>query len=86
MAFIYITQRLTKTPLWSPQARKFKLWLFNVVISLYSHLAAGCEPFKEYAELEWPVALLVVVLWVIFSINIIMTIIKRREEQMYISL
>ncbi len=85
MAFyFYITQRLTRTPLWSPRLARFQLYLFNVVITLAAvTLALGFTRSKEYAELEWPVALLVVVLWVIFSINIIMTIIKRREEQMY---
>jgi len=85
--FIYITQRLTKTRLWSPGLARVQLWLFNGVITLAAiTLMLGMNRSKEYAELEWPVALLVVVLWVIFSINIIMTIVKRREEQMYISL
>ena len=85
--FFYITQRLTRTRLWSPGLARFQLWLFNAVIALAAvTLALGMTRSKEYAELEWPVALLVVVLWVIFSINIIMTVIKRREEQMYISL
>src|SRR6266567_1025996 len=83
--FIYITQRLTRTRLWSPGLARFQLYLFNVVIALAAvTLLLGMNRSKEYAELEWPVALLVVVLWVIFSANIIMTIVKRREEQMYI--
>jgi cytochrome c oxidase cbb3-type subunit 1 len=85
--FFYITQRLTRTPLWSPKLARVQLWLFNVVIALAAvTLAMGMNRSKEYAELEWPVALLVVVLWVIFSVNIVMTVIKRREEQMYVSL
>ena len=85
--FFYITQRLTRTPLWSPGLARFQLWLFNLVIVLAAvTLAMGMSQSKEYAELEWPVDILVVVLWVIFSVNIIMTIVKRREEQMYISL
>ncbi len=85
--FFYITQRLTKTPLWSPGLARFQLYLFNVVITLAAvTLALGMNRSKEYAELEWPVALLVVVLWVIFSANIIMTIVRRKEEQLYISL
>jgi cytochrome c oxidase cbb3-type subunit I len=85
--FIYITQRLTKTRLWSTGLARVQLWLFNAVIALAAvTLMIGMNRSKEYAELEWPVALLVVVLWVIFSVNIVMTIVKRREEQMYISL
>lgn len=88
MAFyFYITQRLTRTPLWSPGLAKLQLYLFNVVIVLAAvTLLLGMNRSKEYAELEWPVALLMVVVWVIFSLNIIMTVIKRKEEQMYISL
>ena len=85
--FFYITQRLAKQTLWSPGLAKFQLYLFNIVIALAAvTLLLGMNRSKEYAELEWPVALLVVVLWVIFAVNIIMTVMKRREEQMYISL
>ncbi len=40
----------------------------------------------EYAELEWPLDIGVVILWVIFAVNIFGTVIKRKEDQMYISL
>jgi cytochrome c oxidase cbb3-type subunit I len=85
--FYYITQRLTKTRIWSPALARVNLWLFNLAIALAAiTLALGMNRTKEYAELEWPVALLVVVVWVMLSVNIIMTVIKRREEHMYISL
>ncbi|RNC66668.1 MAG: cytochrome C oxidase Cbb3 [Desulfuromonadales bacterium] len=85
--FFYITQRLTRTTLWSPGLARFQLWLFNVIIVLAAvTLALGMSQSKEYAELEWPVDILVVILWVVFSVNIIMTIARRKEEQMYISL
>jgi cytochrome c oxidase cbb3-type subunit 1 len=44
------------------------------------------QRLTQYHELEWPVDIMVVVLWVIFSVNIIMTVVKRREQQMYVSL
>ncbi|UFS71111.1 cbb3-type cytochrome c oxidase subunit I [Geomonas sp. RF6] len=85
--FLYITQRLAKKRLWSPGLARVQLWLFNIVIALAAvTLLIGMNRSKEYAELEWPVALLVVVLWVIFAVNIFMTMMKRREDQMYISL
>ena len=85
--FYYITQRLTKTTIWSPGLAKFQLWLFNIVIILAAvSLAMGYTQSKEYAELEWPIDILVVILWVVFTVNIFMTIMKRKEEQMYISL
>jgi cytochrome c oxidase cbb3-type subunit I len=85
--FFYITQRLTKTPLWSPKLARVTLWLFNIgIASAAVSLAFGMNRTKEYAELEWPLAIVVAIIWVLFSINVFMTILKRKEEQMYISL
>lgn len=85
--FFYITQRLTKTPLWSPGLARVTLWLFNVgIASAAVTLAMGINRTKEYAELEWPLAVVVAIIWVLFSVNVFMTILKRKEEQMYISL
>jgi cytochrome c oxidase cbb3-type subunit 1 len=85
--FFYITQRLTKTPLWSPKLARVTLWIFNVAIaSAAVTLAMGFNRTKEYAELEWPLAIIVAIIWVLFSVNVFMTILKRKEEQMYISL
>jgi len=85
--FFYITQRLTRTQLWSPKLARVTLWLFNTaIISAAVTLALGFNRTKEYAELEWPVAILVAVVWVLFCVNVFMTILKRKEEQMYISL
>ncbi len=83
----YITMRLTKRQLLFPKLARFHLWLFNVAIALAAlSLFAGMNTSLEYAELEWPLDLVVVILWVIFAVNIFGTIINRKEEQMYISL
>ncbi len=85
--FLYMVQRLCKTPLWSIGLARFQLWLFNIVIIASAiTLLLGYSSTLEYHEMEWPIDIMIVVLWVAFSINIIMTIIKRKEEQMYISL
>ena len=85
--FLYIVQRLCKTPLWSLKLAKFQLWFFNTtIVATAVTLLLGYNTTKEYHEMEWPIDVMVVILWVMFGINIIMTIIKRREEQMYISL
>ncbi|MFH7320221.1 cbb3-type cytochrome c oxidase subunit I [Desulfurivibrio sp. D14AmB] len=85
--FYYMVQRLCRVPLWSSGLARFQLWLFNIVIALSAvTLLLGFSQSKEYHEMEWPIDLLIVVLWVAFSINIVMTIFKRKEEQMYISL
>jgi len=85
--FFYITQRLTKTPLWSPGLARVTLWLFNIgIASAAVTLAMGINRTKEYAELEWPLAVVVAIIWVLFSVNVFMTIFNRKEEQMYVSL
>ncbi len=83
----YFLQRLTKTPLAFPGLAKFHLYLFNIAIALAAlSLFAGMNTSKEYAELEWPLDVGVVIMWVIFAINVFGTLIKRKEKQMYISL
>ncbi|HSH13045.1 MAG TPA: cbb3-type cytochrome c oxidase subunit I, partial [Desulfurivibrionaceae bacterium] len=85
--YLYMVQRLCKTPIWSPKLARFQLWFFNAtIIASAVTLLLGYTTSKEYHEMEWPIDVMVVILWVVFSLNIIMTIIKRREEQMYISL
>jgi len=85
--FYYITQRLCRTGLWSRKLARFQLWWFNATIAAAAvTLLLGYSQSKEYHEPEWPLDLMIIVLWVVFSVNIIMTIVKRREEQMYISL
>jgi cytochrome c oxidase cbb3-type subunit 1 len=83
----YIIMRLTKRPLLFPKLARFHLWFFNIAILLAAlSLLAGMNQSNEYAELEWPLDIAVVILWVIFAVNVFGTIIKRKEEQMYISL
>ena len=83
----YILQRLTRIPILFPRLAQVHLYLFNTVIALGAlSLFAGMNTTKEYAELEWPLDIGVVVLWVMFAINVFGTLIKRKEKQMYISL
>jgi len=85
--FFYVVQRLCRRPLWHEGLAKFQLYLFNAtIIAAAVTLLLGYNTSKEYHELEWPIDIMVVVLWVVFSVNIVMTIVKRKEEQMYISL
>jgi cytochrome c oxidase cbb3-type subunit I len=83
----YVVMRLCKRPLLFPRLARVQLWLFNVGIAAAAiSLMAGKTQSLEYAELEWPIDLAIVVLWVMFAVNVFGTIIKRNEEQMYISL
>ncbi len=86
-ALYYIVQRLSRTRVWSDGLAKFQLWFFNAtILAAAVTLLLGYTTSKEYHEMEWPIDLMVVILWVVFSVNIIMTVWKRREETMYISI
>ncbi|MCX7613213.1 MAG: cbb3-type cytochrome c oxidase subunit I [Caldimicrobium sp.] len=83
----YITMRLCKRPLLFPRLARAQLYIFNIAIALAAlSLLAGATQSLEYAELEWPLDIGVVILWVMFAINIFGTIFTRREPQMYVSL
>src|SRR5208283_372997 len=83
----YMVQRLTRRRLLFPKLAVVQLYIFNAaILAAALSLLAGFTRSKEYAELEWPLGIGVVILWVMFAINIFGTIIKRKEEQMYISL
>jgi cytochrome c oxidase cbb3-type subunit I/II len=57
-----------------------------IIVSAALTLPLGITLSKEYAELEWPIDILIAVIWVIFGINMIGTIIKRREQHMYVAI
>ncbi len=83
----YILQRLTKTRLVFPTLAKIHLWLFNGAIAAAAlSLFLGYNSSKEYAELEWPLDVGVVIIWVIFAVNVFATLIKRKVKLMYVSL
>ena len=63
------------------------LVLYNTaIVAAAVTLLLGYNQSKEYAELEWPVDLLIAVMWVIFMINFFGTIAIRREKQMYVAI
>jgi cytochrome c oxidase cbb3-type subunit 1 len=83
----YMLEKLTRVPLAFPGLARAHLYLFNAAILLAAlSLFAGLNTSKEYSELEWPFDIVVVALWVMFSINVLGTLVKRREKQMYVSL
>jgi cytochrome c oxidase cbb3-type subunit 1 len=83
----YMLEKLTRSPLAFPRLARFQLWLFNVAIVLAAlSLFAGMNTSREYAELEWPLDIVVVILWVMFAVNVMGTLVRRREKQMYVSL
>jgi cytochrome c oxidase cbb3-type subunit 1 len=80
-------QRLLRIRIWSDKLAMIHLVLYNLTILLAAiTLPLGLSQGKEYAELEWPLDVLIVVWYVIFFVNYLMTIIKREEKQMYVAI
>lgn len=63
----------------------FVLYILIILLAVVT-LFAGISTSKEYAELEWPIDILVVVVWVLWGISIFGLIGIRREKTLYISI
>lgn len=87
MGIYYSLQRLCKARMFSDLLSKLHFWGWQLIIVLAAvTLPMGYTMGKEYAELEWPIDLLIAVVWIIFGINMFGTIIKRRERHMYVAI
>jgi cytochrome c oxidase cbb3-type subunit 1 len=74
-AAFYIVQRTNQTRLWSNKMAWFTFWSWNTVIVLaVVTLPLGLTQGKEYAELEWPIDILITLSWASYLYNFIMTI------------
>ncbi|MEK6766348.1 MAG: cytochrome-c oxidase, cbb3-type subunit I [Planctomycetota bacterium] len=81
------TQRLLKTRLFSDSLSKLHFWGWQSIIVLAAiTLPLGLSQGKEYAELEWPIDIALVLIWVVFAINFFGTLLKRNEKHMYVSI
>jgi len=86
-AIYYSTQRLCKARMFSDLLSKIHFWGWQEIILLAAvTLPLGYTQGKEYAELEWPIDILIAVVWVVFAVNFFGTLAKRRERHMYVSL
>ncbi|MFH2029406.1 MAG: cytochrome-c oxidase, cbb3-type subunit I [Bacteroidota bacterium] len=83
----YSLQRLCKARMYNDMLGKINFWGWQVIIVLAAvTLVLGITTSKEYAELEWPIDILITLVWVVFGVNMMGTIIKRREKHMYVAI
>jgi cytochrome c oxidase cbb3-type subunit I/II len=83
----YSTQRLLKVRMFNDTLSKLHFWGWQLIIVLAAiTLPLGITSSKEYAELEWPIDILVALVWVVFTINLIMTVVKRRVRHIYVAI
>jgi cytochrome c oxidase cbb3-type subunit I len=82
----YIVQRTCHTPLFAPALASFTFWGWQLVILLAAiSLPMGWTSSKEYAELEWPIDILIAVVWVAYGIVFFGTIVKRKVSHIYVA-
>ena len=87
MGVYYSIQRLLKTRVYSDLLSKLHFWGWQLIILAAAiSLPLGYTTSKEYAELEWPIDIAIAIVWVIFGINLMGTIMKRREKHMYVAI
>ncbi len=87
MGVYYSLQRLLKARMFSDTLSWIHFWGWQVIILCAAvSLPMGITTSSEYAELAWPIDLLITLIWVVFGINMFATIIKRRENHLYVAI
>ena len=87
MGLYYSLQRLCKARMFSDKLSKIHFWGWQlIIVAAAITLVMGFTTSKEYAELEWPIDLGITLVWVIFGINMFGTILKRREQHLYVAI
>jgi len=83
----YSLQRLCKARMYSDKLSWMHFWGWQaIIVAAAITLLMGKTTGKEYAELEWPIDIAITIVWVIFGINMLGTIIKRREKHLYVAI
>jgi cytochrome c oxidase cbb3-type subunit I/II len=87
MGIYYSLPRLLKTQLYSKLLSNIHFWGWQlIIVAAAITLPLGITTSKEYAELEWPIDIAITIVWVVFGINMIGTILKRRESHIYVAI
>ena len=82
----YIVQRTCQVRLFSDGLAALSFWGWQlVIVSAAITLPLGLTQGKEYAELEWPIDLLITVVWVTYAIVFFGTLLKRKVTHIYVA-
>ncbi len=87
MGVYYSLQRLLKTRMFSKALSEFHFWGWQaIILAAAITLPLGITSAHEYAELEWPIDIAIALVWVAFGVNMFGTILKRREQHLYVAI
>ncbi|HHJ50031.1 MAG TPA: cytochrome-c oxidase, cbb3-type subunit I, partial [Phaeodactylibacter sp.] len=87
MGVYYSLQRLLKARMFSDFLSNLHFWGWQlIIVAAALTLPLGITSSHEYAELEWPIDIAIALVWVAFGINMFGTILKRREQHLYVAI
>ncbi|MFM2435983.1 MAG: hypothetical protein RL063_1966 [Pseudomonadota bacterium] len=82
----YVVQRTCQTSLFCGKLASFTFWGWQaVILAAAISLPLGFTQAKEYAELEWPIDILIAVVWVSYAVVFFGTIAKRKVKHIYVA-
>jgi cytochrome c oxidase cbb3-type subunit I len=82
----YVVQRTCHVRLFADRLAAFTFWGWQAVIVLAAiTLPLGITSSKEYAELEWPIDVLITLVWVSYAVVFFGTIFKRKVAHIYVA-
>jgi len=82
----YVVQRTCHTRLFCDRLAAFTFWGWQaVIVAAALTLPLGITTSHEYAELEWPIDILITLVWVAYAIVFFGTIAKRKVPHIYVA-
>jgi cytochrome c oxidase cbb3-type subunit 1 len=82
----YVVQRTCHARIFSDGLAAFTFWGWQAVIVLAAvTLPLGITTSKEYAELEWPIDILIALVWVAYAVVFFGTLWKRKVPHIYVA-
>ncbi len=82
----YIVQKTCQTTLFMPRLAEFTFWGWQlVIVAAAITLPMGLTTSKEYAELEWPIDILITIVWLSYAVVFFGTIAKRTTSHIYVA-
>jgi len=83
---LYVVQRTCHARLISDKLASFVFWGWQlVIVAAAISLPLGYTQGKEYAELEWPIDILITIVWVAYAVLYFGTIAKRKVKHIYVA-
>lgn len=87
MGVYYSMQRLLKTRMFNDRLSWIHFWGWQlIIVSSAVTLLLGFTTGKEYAEMEWPIDIMIAIIWLTFGWNMFGTIMKRRVKHLYVAI